>query len=97
MMFTFGGPWALLALILAHGAIWAWGLLAAAALLRTAMAWVVGRRVISDRQVIPMLWLVPLRDLMAPIIWIASFAGHTISWRGSHFVLRNGKLEKTSS
>jgi len=33
MMFTFGGPWALLALILAHGAIWAWGLLAAAALL----------------------------------------------------------------
>ena len=97
MVFTFGGPWALLALILAHGAIWAWGLLAAAAVLRTVMAWTVGRRILSDSQVLRLIWLVPLRDLMALIVWIASFAGHSITWRGSVFVLKDGKLAKINT
>jgi hypothetical protein len=26
------------------------------------------------------------------IVWIASFAGHTVAWRGDRFILEKGKL-----
>jgi ceramide glucosyltransferase len=94
---TLGLPWAVLALAFAHGAAWAWELLAAVAATRLAMALVVGRLVLRDRQVLPLLWLLPLRDAVALLIWLASFAGHTVSWRGDSFELRKGKLARISS
>lgn len=94
---TLGLPWAVLALAFAHGAAWAWELLAAVAATRLAMALVVGRLVLRDRQVLPLLGLLPLRDAVALLIWLASFAGHTVSWRGDSFELRKGKLARISS
>ena len=94
---THGLPWAVLALALARGAAWAWELLAAVAATRVAMALLVGRLVLRDRQVLPWLGLLPLRDLIALLIWLASFAGHTISWRGDSFELRKGKLARIRS
>ncbi len=91
---TFGLPWALLALICARGAGWAWALLALTAVLRIAVATVVGSSVLEDRQVIPALALLPIRDLIALAVWIASFAGHEVSWRADKFELQNGKLKK---
>ena len=91
---TFGLPWALLALLFARGAGWAWALLALAAVLRIAVATVVGSSVLEDRQVIPALALLPIRDLIALAVWIASFAGHEVSWRADKFELQNGKLIK---
>lgn len=92
MVFTFGLPWALLVLIAAHGAALAWGLFGATAVARLAMAWMVGRTVVRDRQVVPSLWLVPLRDFVALMVWLASFAGHKVAWRGDSFTLKNGRL-----
>ena len=92
ILWTFGLPWALLALIAAHGAAWAWGLLGATAIMRLAMALVVGRVVLEDRHVVPFLWLVPLRDFVALMVWMASFAGHTVAWRGDSFTLKDGRL-----
>ena len=89
---TFGIPWALLGLALSRGTGWAWALLALVAVLRAALAVTVGWTVLRDRQVFRMLWLIPLRDLVALGIWIAGFAGHTITWRGNKFKLLNGKL-----
>jgi ceramide glucosyltransferase len=89
---TFGLPWALLALLLSGGAAWAWGVLAAAAALRLAMAIIVGRKVLHDDDVPRLLALLPLRDLVAMMVWIASFAGHTVAWRGDQFILEKGKL-----
>jgi ceramide glucosyltransferase len=40
--------------------------------------------------------LIPVRDLVALLIWIFSFAGHRIVWRGDHFSLENGKLKRIS-
>ena len=91
---TFGLPWALLALIFARGAGWAWALLALTALLRIAVAVAVGSFALADKQVIPSLGLLPMRDLLALAVWIASFAGHEVSWRGDKFKLRNGRLIK---
>ena len=39
-------------------------------------------------------WLLPLRDLIAVAVWIASFAGHTVVWRGETFELKNGRLSQ---
>jgi ceramide glucosyltransferase len=61
-------------------------------LLRLALDMTVGAQVLGDRQVLPSLWLLPLRDLVAMGVWVASFAGNTIVWRGERFRLRDGKL-----
>jgi ceramide glucosyltransferase len=94
LVFTFGFFWALLALGASRGALWAWGTLAVTLLLRLAVALVVGSRVLRDRQVLKYGWLIPVRDLLAVGIWIASLGGHTVSWRGDHFKLKNGKLTR---
>jgi ceramide glucosyltransferase len=89
---TFGLPWALLALLLSGGAAWAWGVLAVAAALRLTMATIVGRVILHDDDVPRLIALLPLRDIVAMMVWIASFAGHTVAWRGDEFILEKGKL-----
>jgi ceramide glucosyltransferase len=89
---TFGLPWAVLVLLFAHGAGWAWGLLAATLVMRTGVAVVVGKLVLRDRQVMGSLALIPVRDIFALVVWIVSFAGHKVAWRGDRFRLENGKL-----
>jgi ceramide glucosyltransferase len=89
---TFGLPWAVLALVFAHGARWAWMLLAGTAAMRMVVAIVVGNFVLRDRQVTRSLAWIPLRDISALLVWIVSFAGHTVAWRGESFKLKSGKL-----
>jgi ceramide glucosyltransferase len=93
---TFGLPWALLSLILARGAGWAWELLAAVVIARFAVAVVVGRLVLQDRQMARLLVLIPLRDFVAVLVWLASFTGHKITWRGESFTLTDGKLSRVA-
>jgi ceramide glucosyltransferase len=89
---TFGLPWAALTLLFARGAAWAWALFIAVAIARLLVAVVVGGSVLRDRQAMRSLWLIPLRDVIALFIWLISFTGHTISWRGESFQLKKGKL-----
>jgi ceramide glucosyltransferase len=87
-----GLGWALLN-VLASGlsplSLWLLGL---SFFLRLTLAMTVGAEVLGDHQVLPRLWLLPLRDLAAMGIWAAGFAGNTIVWRGQRFVLHGGKL-----
>ena len=96
LVLTFALPWALLALSLSlwlsRGALAAWLLLVAVTGLRVAVALLVGWSVLRDRRVLRLLPLLPLRDLVALLVWIASLAGHTVIWRGESFRLKNGKL-----
>ena len=94
---TFGVMWALVALIAAHFAPWSWLVLGTVLLLRLAVALAVGKVVLKDRQVLRLLWLIPLRDLIGVGVWIVSFAGHTVTWRGDRFELRNGRLTRIPS
>ncbi|HXW91775.1 MAG TPA: bacteriohopanetetrol glucosamine biosynthesis glycosyltransferase HpnI [Terriglobales bacterium] len=89
---TFGLPWALVTVVLAGGALWAWIVLAVAALLRAAVAIRIGRSVLRDHQVVRWLAWLPLRDVLALGVWLQSFAGHTVAWRGVSYTLKNGKL-----
>jgi ceramide glucosyltransferase len=92
LIFTFGIFWAFVALAASRGAAWSWGALALALVLRFAVAFTVGGSIVRDRQVGKYFWLIPLRDLIAVAIWIASFGGHTVTWRGEKFELEDGKL-----
>jgi ceramide glucosyltransferase len=94
LVFTFGFLWALLALTASSGAFWAWSALAVTLLLRFAVALVVGRSVLKDCRIMKNAWLIPLRDLLAVAVWIASLGGHTVTWRGERFHLKDGKLSR---
>ena len=89
---TFGILWALLAVLAAGAAPWSWAVLGAMLLLRTIVALVMCRSVLQDEDTVEQLWLLPLRDLIAAAVWIASFAGNTVTWRGDRFELKNGRL-----
>lgn len=92
MLFTFGLPWALLAALTNYKETWAWVLLVLVVSLRLAVALVVGMRILGDRQILNWLFLLPVRDLIAIVVWGASFSGNTIEWRGDTFTVKNGKL-----
>lgn len=96
LLFTNGFALALLNLVasgLSPISLW---LLALVFFLRLSLAMTVGAEVLGDHQVLPNLWLLPLRDLVAFGFWIAGFAGNTIVWRGERFEVRQGKLYHSS-
>jgi ceramide glucosyltransferase len=94
LIVTFGLPWAILGVFF-WLSWWSCLVLGVAVITRFAAAIFVGRGVLEDEQVGRDLWLVPVRDFIALAIWIASFFGNTVEWRGLRFRLRKGKLEKT--
>jgi ceramide glucosyltransferase len=97
MALTYGLPWAVIAVIAAQAAGWSVALLGFTALLRLAVALMVGKSALQDRFLLRLLPLLPVRDFVAVIVWCASFASDTIAWRGSYFHLRDGKLSPTDS
>jgi ceramide glucosyltransferase len=97
LAFTFGILWALLAMAASGAALWSWGMLASTLFLRFAVAWAVGWKILRDRQVVKHAWLIPLRDLIAVAVWIVSLGGHTVTWRGERFSLKDGKLTRIAS
>jgi ceramide glucosyltransferase len=96
LLFTFGLPWALVTLLAARGAAWAWGLFALTFAARLAIGFVAATVVLHDRQIFRNVVLLPLRDLIAPLVWAAGFMGNRIHWRGEVFDLKDGRLSRIS-
>jgi len=94
LVFTHGLGWALLNVVasgLSPVSLWLLGL---SFFLRLTVAMTVGAEVLGDRQVLPNLWLLPVRDVVAMGLWAAGFAGNTIVWRGERFQVKAGRLRK---
>lgn len=92
VLFTFGLVWATVAAVLAGGVWWSLSVLLAVAIARFTGAFLLCARVLRDRISLRNLWLVPLRDAIGVLVWLASFAGDTVDWRGERFRLHDGKL-----
>jgi hypothetical protein len=60
--------------------------------MRLAVGFVASILVLNDDQFFRHILLLPLRDLIAPLFWAASFMGNRIYWRGDVFDLKNGRL-----
>ena len=92
LLFTFGLPWALATLLAAQGSAWAWALLALTLAARFAVGFLAANAVLNDDQFFRFILLLPLRDLIAPLIWGASLMGSRVHWRGDVFDLKDGRL-----
>jgi len=89
---TYVIPWAMITAAVAGGATWSLLLLAAALGLRITSAIIVAAGVLNDRQIWRNFWLLPLRDWAAAAVWLVSFAGHNVTWRGTEYTLKDGRL-----
>ncbi len=94
LIVSFALVWAVFAVVAAPRAWWTWLVLVVAAIARMTSAIAIGRGVLRDPRVLRDLWLVPLRDLVALGVWIASFFGSQVEWRRLRYRLREGRLEK---
>jgi len=89
---TYCVPWGLLTVVASGGALWSFTLLTMAILARVSVALTVGVGLLRDDQVLRDLWLFPLRDIFGLLVWLWSFAGDTVVWRGETFRLRDGRI-----
>ncbi|MBI1760612.1 MAG: bacteriohopanetetrol glucosamine biosynthesis glycosyltransferase HpnI [Acidobacteria bacterium] len=96
LILTYGTVTALLSLLAWQFSPFAWGLLALTLVIRALPAFVVGVLGLQDFVLARWFWLVPVRDLITFGVWLASFIGDEIHWRGTNFrVLPGGKLAPT--
>ncbi|HVH85283.1 MAG TPA: bacteriohopanetetrol glucosamine biosynthesis glycosyltransferase HpnI [Terriglobales bacterium] len=94
---SYGLAWAILLALFAPHHWWTWTLFTAALGLRVAVAFYVGRRMLRDLHFARDLWLLPLRDLLALAVWMWSYAGDTVTWRGETFRLELGRMRPVGS
>jgi len=91
---TYCVPWALATVIASGFALWSFTLLSLTLLARVTVALSVGVGVLRDGQVLRDLWLLPVRDCVALAVWLWSYAGDTVVWRGERFRLKDGRMER---
>ena len=58
----------------------------------------VGWGVVRDREALYRCWIYPLRDILGFVIWLLSFAGNRVYFRGEQYaLLAGGKIERVAS
>jgi ceramide glucosyltransferase len=92
LIFTFALPWSVLALAAAPSLTLAWAVVLVSLALRLLITVISGVFILRDRQVFRSLWLVPIRDFVALLVWLLAYTGSSIIWRGNKFELSKGKL-----
>lgn len=62
---------------------------------RYALALVIYKKVIRTKGWLKTLFLLPLKDVLSFLVWVWSFAGSTVTWRGSRYrVFPGGRMVK---
>jgi ceramide glucosyltransferase len=92
LLFTQGLPWVILAALLAPTASLAAAYLLAYLVLRFAMAWTVGVWGVGDDALRGKLWLLPLRDAIHFLVWLASFGSNHIRWKNVEYRIEKGRM-----
>jgi ceramide glucosyltransferase len=92
LLFTQGLPWSLAAFAIHPTVAVGCGYLGTYLGLRLAMTWLIGARGLRDQTLRGRMWLLPVWDAMAFLLWLASFGKNSFQWRGGEYRLRNGQL-----
>ena len=92
LFLTQGLPWALVAIAVQPGTRTALCYLGAYLGLRAAMTWSIGVLGLKQSGLWKEMLFIPVWDLLAFLIWLASFARNTVRWRGSYYHIRDGML-----
>ena len=93
LLFTHGLPWAMIG-GLASGSVKSYAIfLGAYLVLRFAQAWAIGVWGMHDQTSRKSLWLLPVRDVIHLVVWLASFFSNRVVWGGTEFHLNaNGEM-----
>jgi ceramide glucosyltransferase len=92
LLFAQGLAWSIFAAAIAPSVELGVAYLAAYAILRLAVAWVTGIWGMQDSLPWRKAWLLPPRDFMAFIVWLASYFPQRIHWRDQEFYVRDKQL-----
>ena len=92
LVFTFGLAWSLAAIAVRPTAVVAASFLGAYFGLRVAMTWLISAWGLKQPVSWEKLLLIPVWDVMAFAIWVASFTRSTIMWRNREYRIRDGQL-----
>jgi len=92
LILTFVFPWSIAAFAASPSMLLGALLVLTSLALRMTICIASGHLVLRDRRVFANLWLIPVRDWVALLIWVLSYMGTHIIWRGNKFELANGKL-----
>ena len=97
LIFTWGLMWSLFAIAVHPSAMVAFAYLGTYAVVRIVMTWLMGIWGMKQKSLWKKMPLIPLWDLLAFCIWIASFTRKTIRWRGVNYLIKKGMLVPTDS
>jgi ceramide glucosyltransferase len=92
LLLTQGLPWAVVATAAVPSGAIAAGYFGAYLTLRLVMAWSVAKWALGDVRVVRQWWLLPVRDALAFVVWLAGLFLNRIHWRGREFVVHDGRL-----
>lgn len=92
LIFTFGLPWALLAVAVHPTLTVSVAYLGGYAVCRAMITWLVGIWGMKQRGIWKKIPFIPVWDATAFLLWIASFTRNTIRWRGVDYFIREGTL-----
>lgn len=90
LLFTFGLPWTILAILIAPTAGCALGYAISYLFLRLFQVWLTGVWGLDDPVTRKSWWLTPLRDGINFCVWIAGFFTSKIEWRGIKYKVKKG-------
>jgi len=96
LLFTWGLPWALVAIAVHPTLSVVAAYLGTYLALRIAMTWLIGVGAMKQAGLWKKMPLIPLWDAFAFFIWLVSFGRKTIRWRGIDYFLREGRLVAVS-
>ena len=97
LFFTWGLPWALLAVAVHPTIATAVAYLGGYLAMRILITWLVGARTLKQPGVWKRIPLIPLWDALAFGLWLASFTRRRIRWRGVDYRLQDGRLVAAAS
>lgn len=93
LLFTFTTALSLLLIICFSHNLLAWIVALIALTIRFLAAWLIGGVWVGDKRLQRYFYLLPIRDLFSFLVWLFSFLGNTVYWRGDRFRLEvGGKL-----
>ncbi|HWY58598.1 MAG TPA: glycosyltransferase [Terriglobales bacterium] len=97
LLLTQGLPWSLAAIVTHPSPGIALGYLGTYFILRFAMTWMVGIWGLKQDSLWKTMWLIPVWDGLAFLIWLTSFARSSIRWRDGEYYIRDGRLVPVTS
>jgi ceramide glucosyltransferase len=93
LIMTHGLAWAVLAALISPSASIALTYLVGYLVMRLAVAWAVGVWGVGDEVVRRKWWLLPVRDAIHFVVWLAGFASNRVAWGGVEYEIRQGKMK----